>query len=86
LKENVRRALVYALWTTFPREVSARRVALSEFYHSLNRRKVLTNDETAEEVEKGYRHLSALKECAEELGRRWGLDACVEWKLREERS
>ena len=83
LKRKVRESIVYALWTTFPENVSGRRVALSDFYHSLNRKKVLSNEEVGKEIEKGYRHLEALEECSRELGRRWGLDSCVAEKLGE---
>jgi len=83
LKRKFREAIVYALWTTFPENVSARRVALSDIYHSLNRKRVLSNEEVGEEIEKSYKHLEALEECARELGRRWGLDSCVAEKLRE---
>jgi len=83
LKGKIREAIVYSLWVSIPENTSARRVGLSDFYHSLNRKKVLSNREVGEEIEKGYKHLSALEECSRELGRRWGLDSCVSEKLRE---
>ena len=84
MKRKVREAIVYSLWTGIPKNISARRVILSDFYHSLNRKGVLDNRETAEEVERGYKHLKALEECSRELGRRWGLDSCVADKLKDE--
>ena len=83
LKGKIREAIVYSLWVSIPDNASARRVVLSDFYHSLNRKRVLGNEEAGEEIEKGYRHLEALEECARELGRRWGLDSCVAEKLKE---
>jgi len=82
LKEKIREAIVYSLWVSIPDNASARRVVLSDFYHSLNRKRVLSNEEVGEEIERGYRHLEALEECARELGRRWGLDSCVAEKLK----
>mgnify|MGYP000462781084 CR=1 FL=1 len=83
LKGKIREAIVYSLWVSIPDNASARRVILSDFYHSLNRKRVISNEEVGEEIEKGYRHLSALEECSRELGRRWGLDSCVAEKLRK---
>ena len=84
MKRKVREALIYALWTGIPGNISARRVILSDFYHSLNRKNVLSNRETGEEVKRGYKYLEALEECSRELGRGWGLDSCVAEKLKGE--
>jgi len=84
LKDKVREAIVYSLWVSIPDNASARRVVLSDFYHSLNRKRALSNEEVGREIERGYKYLDALEKCARELGRRWGLDSCVAEKLRKE--
>jgi len=84
LKRKFREAIVYALWVSIPRDASTRRNVLADTYHSLNRRGVLSNRETEEEVKRGIKYLEALEECSRELGRKWGLDSCVADKLKDE--
>lgn len=59
LKRNIREALAYALHTSI-KDMTFKRLVVQEFYVSLNRKGVLTNDETEEETAKAIRILECL--------------------------
>ena len=48
-KRNIRESLVYALVTSIPRNRTHQRLVVEEFYAGLNRKLILTNEETEEE-------------------------------------
>jgi len=66
LKQDIRKALIYAITSSinpFPFgyedvKISMARNIVSEFYHSLNRKRFLTNKETEEELKEAYALLS----------------------------
>jgi len=63
LKHDIRKALIYAMTSNlrnFPLDVkvSIARNIISDFYHSLNRKKILDNEETETELKKAYLLLS----------------------------
>jgi hypothetical protein len=59
LKRNIRESLVYAVFTSLKKSYQ-RRLVITEFYHSLNRKDILLNYETEEEVKKALEQLEAL--------------------------
>jgi hypothetical protein len=61
LKRNIRESLVYATLQIQGRNKEMyRRLVITEFYHSLNRKDILLNYETEEEVKKALEQLEAL--------------------------
>jgi len=59
LKHDIRKALIYAITSSVQLlnqdlKISLSRNIISEFYHSLNRRQVLSNDETDTELKESY--------------------------------
>jgi predicted metalloprotease with PDZ domain len=61
LKRNIRESLIYAVLQIQGRNKKTyRRLVITEFYHSLNRKSILLNYETEEEVKKALEQLEAL--------------------------
>lgn len=63
LKHGIRRALIYSVVSNVKLlspdlKVSLARNIISDFYHSLNRKLILTNEETEKELAKAYALLS----------------------------
>jgi fructosamine-3-kinase len=59
VKRNIRESLVYSVYTSLSRNYQ-RRLVIHEFYHSLNRKAVLYNDEAQNEIEKALEQLEKL--------------------------
>lgn len=67
-KEVIREALVFAVTSsvTGKEKWTTARLIVSEFYHSLNRKRVLSNDEVAPEVDAVYKQLHNFFGCRHE--------------------
>ena len=59
LKRNIRESLVYAVRSAKDRTV--RRLVISEFFHSLNRKMLLLNYETQDLIDQAYAQLEDLE-------------------------
>jgi hypothetical protein len=60
LKRNIRESLVYAV-STSNLQWYQRRLVIHEFYNSLNRKSLLFNHETEEEIDKAIKQLEQLE-------------------------
>jgi len=62
LKRNIRESLVYAVHASTPKKWKwLRRIIIDDFYHSLNRKAILYNYETEEEISKAIQQLENLE-------------------------
>lgn len=61
VKRNIRESLVYALHTTQP-GLLKKRLIVSEFFHSLNRKGLLLNSEVDVLIKEAYDQINALTE------------------------
>ena len=61
LKRNIRESLTYALHTSQP-DLLKKRLIISEFFHSLNRKGLLLNSEVEQLIAEAYEQMYALSE------------------------
>jgi len=60
LKRNLRESLVYAVYSSV-KDRTAKRLLVSEFFHSLNRKGFLLNYEVEDMISKAYDQLKELE-------------------------